>query len=286
MIPAEFDYVAPASLEEAVRRLAAAPGAKLLAGGMSLIPAMKHRLAQPPLVVDLGRVPGLAGVAAAGSTLRIGARATHAALLASEPGRALPILAETATLIGDVQVRSRGTFGGSLVHADPAGDWPAVFLALGGEAKLVGPKGARTVAAADFFVSMLTSAPREDEVLVEVSLPLGAGRRGSAYRKLRQLASGFALVGVAALVDLDAKGRIERAALGVTGVNAVPFRAVSVEARLAGAAPTPEALREACAQVEEADPMDDLHASAEYRGHLLPVLAARALAAACARAAA
>ena len=285
MIPAEFDYVAPRSLEEALRRLAAEPGAKLLAGGMSLIPAMKHRLAQPPLLVDLARIPGLAGVAADRGALRIGALVTHGALLAADAARALPVLAEAAAVIGDVQVRSRGTFGGSLVHADPAGDWPAVFLALGGEAKLASPKGERTVRAEDFFVSMLTSALREDEVLTEVALPLAGARRGSAYRKLRQLASGFALVGVAAVVDLDARGRIERAALGVTGVNAVPFRARSVEARLAGGATSPEALREACARVDEADPMDDLHASADYRSHLLPVLAARALAAACARAA-
>jgi carbon-monoxide dehydrogenase medium subunit len=286
VIPAEFDYVAPTSLEDAVRRLAAAPGAKVLAGGMSLIPAMKHRLAQPPLVVDIGRIPGLDVIAAEGKGLRIGARATHAALADHPAARALPILADAAAVIGDVQVRCRGTFGGSLVHADPAGDWPAVFLALEGEATLVGSGGERRVAAEDFFVSMLTSAVREDEVLTAVSLPAGDRRRGSAYRKLRQLASGFALVGVAAVVGLDRKGRIERAALGVTGVNAVPFRARSVEARLAGAAGEAPALRAACAAVEEADPMEDLHASAAYRRHVLSVLAARALLAACQRAAA
>jgi len=286
VIPAEFDYVAPASLAEVLRALETTPGAKVLAGGMSLIPAMKHRLAQPPLVVDIGRLPGLDGIEAAGGSLRVGGRATHGALLASSAARALPLLADAAALIGDVQVRARGTFGGSLVHADPAGDWPAVFLALGGEARLSGPKGERSVGAADFFVSMLTSAAQPGEVLTQVTLPLGAARRGSAYRKLRQPASGFALVGVAAVVDLDRAGRIERAALGVTGVNAVPFRAASVEARLAGAAPTREALRAACAPVEEADPMDDMHASADYRRHLLSVLAARALAAACERAAA
>jgi carbon-monoxide dehydrogenase medium subunit len=286
VIPAEFDYVAPASLAEALRLLAGTPGAKVLSGGMSLIPAMKHRLAQPPLVVDIGRVPGLGGIEAGAGALRIGGRATHGALLASPAARALPLLADAARGIGDVQVRARGTFGGSLAHADPAGDWPAVFLAVGGEARLAGPKGERSVAAADFFVSMLTSAVQPDEVLTGVTLPLGAGRRGSAYRKLRQPASGFALAGVAAVVDLDRSGRIERAALGVTGVNAVPFRAASVEARLAGVAPTREALRAACAPVDEADPMDDLHASADYRRHVLSVLAARALTAACERAAA
>lgn len=286
MIPAEFDYAAPASLPEALRLLAGTPGAKVLAGGMSLVPAMKHRLAQPPLVVDIGRIPGLAGVEAKGDALRIGGRVTHGALLAHPAARALPLLAEAAAVIGDVQVRARGTFGGSLVHADPAGDWPAVFLALGGAARLAGPRGERTVQAADFFVSMLTSAAAPEEVLTEVTLPLAAGRRGSAYRKLRQAASGFALVGVAAVVDLDRAGRIERAALGVTGVNAVPFRAAGAEARLVGAAPSAEALRAACATIEEADPMEDLHATADYRRHVLSVLAVRALGAACARAAA
>lgn len=286
MIPAEFDYVAPATLDEAVRALAATPGAKLLAGGMSLVPALKHRLASPPLLVDLGRVPGLAGVEARGGALRIGARTSHAALLASEAARALPVLADAARVIGDVQVRSRGTFGGSLVHADPAGDWPAVFLALGGEARLAGPKGERRVAAGDFFIGMLTSAAARDEVLTEVTLPLPGARAGSAYRKLRQLASGFAIVGVAAAVELDARGRIARAALGVTGVNPVPFRARSVEARLAGREPTPEALRAACVEVDEADPMEDLHAGADYRRALLSVLVVRALADACERAAA
>ena len=189
-------------------------------------------------------------------------------------------------MIGDVQVRSRGTFGGSLVHADPAADWTPVFLALDGEATLRGPRGERKVAADDFFVSMLTSATAADEALVEVALPLASGRRGTAYRKLRQLASGFALVGVAAVVDLDGRGRIERAALGVTGVNGTPFRARSVEARLAGGDARPGAIRAACASVDEADPMDALHASADYRRHLLSVFAARAVQAACARAAA
>jgi carbon-monoxide dehydrogenase medium subunit len=284
VIPAEFDYAAPATLDEALRLLAGTPGAKLLAGGMSLIPALKHRLAQPPLLVDLARIPGLDAIRAEGGALRIGARATHGALLEHPLARELPVLADAAAVIGDVQVRSRGTFGGSLVHADPAADWPAVLLALDGVAALRGPRGERRVAAGDFFVSMLTSAAAEDEVLVEVALPL-APRRGTAYRKLRQLASGFAIAGVAAAVELDARGRIARAALGVTGVNPTPFRARSVEARLAGVEPRPEAVRAACAPVAEADPMEDLHAGADYRREVLSVLAARATLAACARAA-
>ncbi len=284
MIPGEFDYAAPRTLDEVTKLLATTPGAKVLAGGMSLIPAMKHRLATPPLVVDIARIPGLDGVSAQRGKLRIGARATHHSLLAHPELRGFPIFAETANLIGDAQVRNRGTFGGSLVHADPAADWPAVFLALGGEAKITGAKGQRSVAADDFFVGMLTSAVGEGDVLTEISLTPETARAGSAYEKLRQPASGFAIVGVAAQLALDAGGRIEWARLGVTGVNAVPFRATSLEQRLAGKAPSAAELRALCANADEADPMQDLHASADYRRHLLGVFAARALARALVRA--
>jgi carbon-monoxide dehydrogenase medium subunit len=284
LIPAEFDYAAPRTLEEASRLLEQTSGAKLLAGGMSLIPALKHRLATPTLVVDLARVPGLSGIDAQGGRVRIGAAATHADVGASPVLRAHPIFAETAAVIGDVQVRNRGTFGGSLVHADPAADWPAVFLALDGEATLSGSKGRRTLKASAFFEGMLRSALRKDEILVDVSLRAERERAGSAYTKLRQQASGFALVGVAAHVVCDQKGRIESAALGVTGINPVPFRAASVEARLRGQAPDAAALRQLCADVEEADPTEDIHASAEYRRHLVGVFAARSVAQALARA--
>lgn len=285
MIPAEFDYVAPTELDDALRALAEGPGAKLLAGGMSLIPAMKHRLAQPARLVDLGRVAGLDGIAEKRGKARLGARATHGALLRSEELADFPVVAEMAAGIGDVQVRNRGTFGGSLVHADPAADWPALFLALDGEARVVGPKGKRKIAAADFFTGMLTSAVGEGEILTEVELPFARKRAGAAYRKLRQPASGFAVVGVAVQAVLDRKGRIDDVAIGVTGVNPVPFRARSVEARLRGQEPDAEAVRAACREVEEADPMDDPQASAAYRRHVLPVFAVRAVAAACARAA-
>jgi carbon-monoxide dehydrogenase medium subunit len=284
MIPAEFEYAAPRSLAEARKLLASTPGAKVLAGGMSLIPALKHRLAAAPLLVDIGRVPGLDGVAVEGGLLRIGARATHRTLLAHPELRRFPVFAEAANVIGDVQVRNRGTFGGSLVHADPAGDWPAVFLALGGEAKIAGEKGERTVAADDFFVGMLTSAVGEGEILTELALAPEAARAGTAYEKLRQPASGFAIVGVAAQVALDGGGRVARAALGVTGVNAVPFRAKSLEQRLVGKSPSEAELKALCANADEADPMEDLHASADYRRHLLGVFAARAVARALARA--
>lgn len=278
MIPAEFDYASPATLDEALRRLAATPGAKVLAGGMSLIPALKHRLMQPPLLVDLARIAELDGVSVSGGKARIGARTPHAALVANLALAEAPIFAETAAVIGDVQVRNRGTFGGSLAHADPAADWPAVFLALGGEARIAGPKGKRSVAADDFFVGMLQSALADDEILTELVLPLDTKRAGAAYRKLRQPASGFAVVGAAARVMADRKGRIDEIRIGVTGVNPVPFRAQSVEKRLRGQSPDAAALRTLCAQIDEADPSGDLHASAEYRRHLAGVFVARAVA--------
>lgn len=284
MIPAEFSYVAPTSLQEATRLLTENAGAKILAGGMSLIPAMKHRLAMPPLLVDIARIRGLGDVDEHRGRVRIGTRATHDEVGSSVQLRGFPIFAETAEQIGDLQVRNRGTFGGSLTHADPAADWPAVFLALGGEATVVGPKGTRQVRAGDFFVGMLRSAVGPAEVLSEVSMSVTRERAGAAYCKLRQPASGFAIVGVAASVVLDARGRIQTAVLAATGVNAVPFRIASVEARLAGLSPSAEELRALCANADEADPLEDMHASAEYRRHLLGVYAVRALARALARA--
>jgi carbon-monoxide dehydrogenase medium subunit len=285
MIPAHFEYAAPRTLEEAVRLLAGTPGAKVLAGGMSLIPALKHRLLEPPLLVDLARIPELDGVAASGGRVRIGARTPHAALIAHPALEDAPVFADAAAVIGDVQVRNRGTFGGSLAHADPAADWPAVFLALGGEARMVGPKGRRSVAADAFFVGMLQSALAEDEILIELELRVETKRAGAAYAKLRQPASGFAIVGAAAHVVADRKGRIDDVRIGVTGVNVTPFRAVSVEKRLAGQSPDAAALRALCSHIDEADPSGDLHASAEYRGHLAGVFVARAVAKALARAA-
>lgn len=285
MIPETFDYFAPRSLKEAIDLLARNSGAKLLGGGMSLIPALKHRLAAASALVDLGRVPDLEGVSEKRGRIAIGGRTTHRALATPGELADVHVIHETAAAIGDVQVRNRGTIGGSLVHADPAADWPAAFLALDGEVVVVGPKGERTIPATKFFTGMLASAPARDEVLTEVRLSVERKRAGTAYTKLRQVASGFAIVGVAAQVTLDRKGRIERAAIGVTGVNPVPFRARALEQRLAGQMPDAATLRSLCARIDEADPMADLHASAEYRAHLAGVFALRAVASACARAA-
>ncbi|HTO70489.1 MAG TPA: xanthine dehydrogenase family protein subunit M [Myxococcota bacterium] len=285
MIPAEFEYFAPRTVREAVELLGRNADAKLLGGGMSLIPALKHRLQTPAALVDLGRVADLEGISERRGVLALGGRNTHRALAESEELADVHAIRETAGAIGDVQVRNRGTIGGSLVHADPAADWPAVFLALDGEAVVAGARGERTIAAAQFFTGMLQSAVKRDEVLTEVRLSVERKRAGTAYEKLRQAASGFAVVGVAAQVTLDRRGRIERATVGVTGVNPVPFRAAALEKRLAGETPDAATLARLCARIEEADPLEDLHANAAYRAHLVGVFAARALLAAAKRAA-
>ena len=284
MIPENFEYAAPRSLKEAIELLARSKDAKLLGGGMSLIPALKHRLAAASLLVDLGRVPDLEGISEKRGKIAIGGRTTHRALVTPGEFKDVHVIHETASSIGDVQVRNRGTIGGSLVHADPAADWPAAFLALDGEAVVVGAKGERTIPASVFFTGMLASAPKHDEVLTEVRLTVERKRAGTAYMKLRQPASGFAIVGVAAQVTLDRGGRIERASIGVTGVNSMPFRASALEKRLVGQTPDAANLRKLCARVDEADPMEDMHASSEYRAHLAGIYAMRALSAAASRA--
>ena len=277
MIPAEFDYAAPRSLDEAVRLLSGTEGAKVLGGGMSLIPALKFRLSAAPLLVDIGRIAGLAQISVTGGRIRIGGRATHAAVMSHPDLARIHIFAETGEVLADPQVRNRGTLGGSLVHADPAADWPAVFLALGGEATLVSAQGSRSVGADDFFTSLMTSAVREGEILSEASFPLPEAKTGTAYSKLRQAASGFAIVGVAVCIRAERTGVIDDVRIGVTGVNSVPFRARSLEDRLRGKAVSGPALRVFCAEIAEADPMSDLHASGDYRRHLLGVYAARTI---------
>jgi len=273
VIPGEFEYRRPGSVKEVTALLTEQPNAKLLAGGMSLIPALKHRLLEPELVVDIGGLGELQSASERGGRILLGARVTHAALAAEAPAGA-DILGEVARSIGDVQVRNRGTIGGSLVHADPAADWPAAFLALGGEARVVGPRGARTIAASDFFRGMLQSALEPDELLTAVGLELLHKRAGAAYEKMRQPASGFAVVGVAVQLSTDRRGRIDQIALAITGVNPVPFRAQSLEASLTGK--TLDEVTE-LAPIDELDAMEDIHASADYRCALASVYARRAL---------
>ncbi|HZT76225.1 MAG TPA: FAD binding domain-containing protein [Vicinamibacterales bacterium] len=278
MYAAHFDYVRAGSIDEAVALLKQhGDDAKVLAGGHSLIPAMKLRLARPTIVVDIGRIAGLSYVREAAGAIAIGAMTTHydietSALLQQKS----PLLAETAAHIGDMQVRNKGTIGGSLVHADPAADYPAAVLALDAEIDLVGSRGnKRTVKAADFFVSLLQSAAAPGEILTEVRVPATAA--SVAYVKTEQKASGFALCGVA--VVTSATG----VRVGVTGVAATPYRAAALEQAL-GTRRTAEAIALAASHAADGvEPLGDIHASPEYRAHLARVNARRALERALAR---
>ena len=287
MIPGSFDYIAPRSLEEAFDLLAEhGDNAKLLAGGHSLLPLMKLRLAAPRVLVDLGRIGDLAYIREEGDEIAVGAMATHAAIEHSELlRRRAPLLAETAAEIGDVQVRNRGTLGGSLVHADPAADYPAAVLALDAQFVLASRSGQRTIAASDFFVDLLTTATQPGEILTEIRFAADADRSGSAYCKLHQPASGFALVGVATRVRLDAKGKCETAAVGITGVASKAYRPAQVEKALTGKAATDKLIVLAAAKVAVGvEPLSDLHASARYRTAMAETFTRRALADALARA--
>jgi carbon-monoxide dehydrogenase medium subunit len=280
MIPASFDYIAPQTLDDAVRALAEhGDDAKLLAGGHSLLPLMKLRLAQPKLLIDLRRVAGLRGISQQDDKIILGALTTHYQIESSDlVQKKCPLLSRTARLIGDVQVRNRGTIGGSLTHADPSADWPAAILALGGELKLSGPKGERRVAAAEFFLGPLTTAIESTEVVTEIRVPILSERCGSAYLKMAQQASGFALIGVAAWLKLGRSRIVEDIGVGVTGLSAKAFRARAVEERLRGNKLTPKLIEESASSVVEGgDPLEDLHASANFRSHLARVYTSRAI---------
>jgi len=286
MIPAAFDYIAPQTLDEAMRALAVhGEDAKLLAGGHSLLPLLKLRLANPKLLIDLGRIPGLSAISQQNDQIVIGALATHYQIESSELlKKRCPLLPETAREIGDVQVRNRGTIGGTLAHADPSADWPAAILALGAELRLRGSRGERRLAADEFFVGPLTTAIAPDEILTEIRVPASERRCGGAYLKMAQQASGFAIVGVAVSLKVDAKGFCEEVGIGVTGLGDKPFRARAVEARLRGNRFTPKLIEASAAQVAEGiDPLEDLHAAAPFRAHLARVYAARAIQAAAKR---
>jgi carbon-monoxide dehydrogenase medium subunit len=280
MIPASFDYVAAKSVGEAARALADANGeAKILAGGHSLLPLMKLRLASPRLLIDIGRIPELKGIEQQDNKLIVGALATHYQIESSAlVKKSAPLLAETARTIGDVQVRNRGTIGGSLAHADPAADWPAAILALGGQLKIAGPKGERVVDAEKFFLGPLTTALGEQDILTAIEVPVTRWRSGASYQKFAQQASGFAIVGAAVSLRLDAKGCVEAIGVGVTGLADTPFPARGVEEKLRGKKTTAKAIEGAAAVVTAGiDPLEDLHAAADYRAHLARVYTARAI---------
>ncbi|MFF2852226.1 FAD binding domain-containing protein [Streptomyces sp. NPDC058001] len=281
MIPAAFDYARPSSVDEAVRTLAdAGDEAKVLAGGQSLLPLLRMRLAFPELVVDVGRIPALRGVREDGDALVIGALTTHHDVL-HDPlvRRYAGLLAAATATVADPAVRHRGTLGGSLAHADPAGDLPAVALALDAGMVAAGPGGRRTIPARDFFADYLRTALRPDELLVEVRVPKADGW-GFHYEKFQRVAQAWAIVGVAALVRRD-DGHIAEARIGLTNMGSTPLRATATEAALRGADPDgTEIARAAERAADGTSPPTDLSGSAEYRGHLARVLTRRAVRAA------
>ncbi|HEU4769935.1 MAG TPA: xanthine dehydrogenase family protein subunit M [Pyrinomonadaceae bacterium] len=280
MIPAQFDYQAPATLEEAISLLAGDPdGAKVLAGGHSLIPAMKLRFAQPQLLVDIGRIKSLSYIREEGDQILIGATTTHYQLESSDLLKQIcPLLPACAASIGDVQVRNKGTIGGSLAHSDPAGDWPAAALALGAELVMQGPNGERTSKADSFFIDLMTTDVQPGEILREVRIKKPSGRFGQAYQKVPHPASGFAVVGVAVHLGLNADGSCAATGVGVTGVAIKAFRAQAVEAALTGAALDDQTIAAAAAKVcDGISPTQDLYASSDYRRHLAEVHTRRAI---------
>ena len=283
MIPNPFDYHAPRTLQKALTLLQEhGDDAKVLAGGHSLIPLMKLRFAAPAVVIDLGRVPGLNRLTAGNDRITIGALTTHYAIESYRRLRSkCVLLAETASEIGDAQVRNRGTIGGSLVHADPAADWPATILALNAELEIAGPNGRRTLPAGDFFVDLLTTALQPGEILTQIVIPTPPAGSGGAYVKMHQSASGFAIAGVAAQVTLDGNGACASVGVGITGVSPVPYRAGAVEDALQGQTPDNAAIQAASERATDGlDPNDlqsDHHASDDYRVHLAKVFTRRAL---------
>jgi carbon-monoxide dehydrogenase medium subunit len=284
MIPQSFEYSAPKSLDEALSLLAA--GAKPLSGGMSLIPMMKLRLAAPDRLVDLGRLKELNYVREAAGSLQIGAMTTHHEVETSAAVRAkCPLLAETASFIGDVQVRNMGTIGGSVAHNDPSADYPAALQALEAKIVLKSASAERSVSAADFFVDTFTTSIEPGEIVREVVVPAEDSGTGTSYQKVLQPASGFAIVGIAARIRKSG-GKITMARIGVTGLSNCSYRATAAEKALEGKVGSDTEIQAAAALVPQgADANSDLHASAEYRAHLAVVYAARAIKAALGRAA-
>jgi carbon-monoxide dehydrogenase medium subunit len=277
--PAEFTYHRPADVDEAVDLLAELEDSRPLAGGHSLLPAMKLRLSTPAALVDIGRIPGLEGIAKEGDNLRVGAVATHTSVAASElVQRECPLLAETAAQIGDRQVRNRGTIGGSLAHADPGADYPTVVKALGGTITVVGKGGEREIRADEFCVGIFTTALEPGELLTSVTVPVTHAGSGAAYVKHRHPASGYAVAGVAAVVAVDG-GACKQARLVVGGVTGAPVDASSAAAELIGSPPSDEAVGRAAAGVADSlgGAIGDTYATGAYRTHLATVLAKRAL---------
>ncbi len=280
MYSANFDYYRPKSVTEAVELLRKNKDARVLAGGHSLLPQMKLRVAQPGALVDIGRIKGLSDIKVGKKAVTIGALTTHAVVAASADVKAAcPILVEAAQQIGDAQVRNRGTIGGSLAHADPAADLPTVMVALDATLTAAGSKGEREIEADQFFKDLFTTALKRDEILTSISVPAYGGMQGmgGAYLKHPHPASRYAVVGVAAMVGLK-DGRVARVSLVVGGATANPMHMSAAEAALVGQEPSEANIAAAAEKVGELKAvMSDTYASADYRAHLAIVLARRAL---------
>jgi carbon-monoxide dehydrogenase medium subunit len=280
MFPANFGYVAARSVDEALRLLAEhGDGGKLLAGGHSLIPAMKLRLASPRTLIDLAMVPGLSGIKIEGNNLIIGALTVHADVASSERVRKhLPGLADAAAVIGDMQVRNRGTIGGSVAHADPAADFPVMLTALDASFVVRSSSGNRSIAADDFFTDFYTTAMAANEILTEIRIPLPPSGSGTAYVKLPHPASGYAVVSAGALVTRQAGGGCVSARVAIGGLGSGPIRARATENELVGKLLTPEVIAAAAAKAASGtDPVDDPYADAEYKRHVATVYVKRAI---------
>lgn len=287
MIPAAFDYHAPTALEDALALLKEhGMDAKVLAGGQSLIPMMRFRLAEPATLVDVNGLSELATLEETDDHLRIGALVRHAAIERTPWIRErYPLLADAAEVIADPLVRNRGTVGGSLVHADPAGDWGAVMLACRAELRVRSADGERTLSIDDLFMTSFASTLQPDELLTEIRVPRAGPREGGAYRKLERKVGDFATVAVAAWLALEEDGTCRAAGIGLTSVGATNLRAEAAEATLVGATPDEDVIRQAAAKAAEAsEPASDNRGSAEYKRDMVRVLAGRALRRAAARA--
>jgi carbon-monoxide dehydrogenase medium subunit len=279
MIPASFEYAAPSSVDEAIQLLQQhGDEAKVLAGGHSLIPLLKLRLTETGVLIDIGNIAELRGVRQRDGGVAIGALTTHSSVGSDSALGALAALQEAAQSVGDVQVRNRGTIGGSLAHADPGADIPAAILALDAEIALKGPNGERTVAAGDFFQGLLTTDVNPDELLTEVRVKNLPGRTGSAYTKFPNPASGYAVVGVAAVVTLAEDGAVTDARVAITGAGDRAVRATGVEDAIKGKKLDADTIAAAASHAAEGiDALDDIHASAQYREELTRVYTKRAL---------
>jgi carbon-monoxide dehydrogenase medium subunit len=280
MFPASFGYVAARSVEEALGLLSKyGEDAKLLAGGHSLIPAMKLRLASPRCLIDLGAVPGLRGIRIDGDTLAIGALTVHAEVLASELVRKyLPGLADAAAVIGDLQVRNRGTIGGSVAHNDPSADFPVILTALNASFTLVSATGRRMIGADDFFIDFFTTALAPNEVLTEIRVPLPLSGTGSAYHKMGHPASGYVVVSSGSRITRNSSGQCASARIAIGGLGGGSRRAAAAESTLQGQPLTAEVIAAAAAKAADGlDPEDDFYASADYKRHMATVLARRVI---------